>query len=399
VKLQRPAPLIGRSGVQVIVGDIVIGALALPLSALLRQGLVSALAGPTGELGAKELGSAALWITAFLSTVLWPLALRSVDSGYPSSRLPTRQLFIAAGTWLLAASGTIFLLDKNLESRALVLIATAIALLGSATIRRLLAGRVEVATATQTLIPDLGIAAETALTRGEPVAISIERLERGLPRPLVILDGGLLWIYPSVLSPAEQLVKRIFDLLFGTLLVVLTSPIMLIIAGAILVKNGRPIIFTDARAGQFGAPIRVHKFRTMRVGAETERAELWKESAISGPAFKLQSDPRVTPIGRILRKYSLDELPQFFDVIAGRMSLIGPRPAGLDELQRYENQHRIRLTVRPGVSGLWQVRRRIDDNFEERVADDLEYIARWSIGLDLEIIARTIKVVIAGRGI
>jgi lipopolysaccharide/colanic/teichoic acid biosynthesis glycosyltransferase len=137
----------------------------------------------------------------------------------------------------------------------------------------------------------------------------------------------------------------------------------------------------------------------MRVGAESERAELWKKSAISGPAFKLQSDPRVTALGRILRKYSLDELPQFIDVITGRMSLVGPRPAGLDELQRYENQHRIRLTVRPGVSGLWQVRRRIDDNFEERVADDLEYIARWSIGLDLEIILRTIKVVLAGRGI
>lgn len=399
MKQQRSAPLIGRSGVQMIAGDIVIGALALPASALLREGLVAALAGPGGGGGPKELGSTALWAAALLSTVLWPLALRSVDSGYPSSRLPARQLIIAAGTWLLAASGTIFLLDKSLESRALVLIATAIALLASAALRRLLAGRVEVTTATQTLIPDLGVAAETALTRGEPVAISIERLERGLPRPLVILDGGLLWIYPSVLSPAEQLVKRLFDLLFGTLLLILASPLMLLITVALLIKDGRPIIFTDARAGQFGKPIRIHKFRTMRVGAESERAELWKESAISGPAFKLQSDPRVTALGRILRKYSLDELPQFVDVITGRMSLVGPRPAGLDELQRYENQHRIRLTVRPGVSGLWQVRRRIDDNFEERVADDLEYIARWSIGLDLEIILRTIKVVLAGRGI
>ena len=100
-----------------------------------------------------------------------------------------------------------------------------------------------------------------------------------------------------------------------------------------------------------------------------------------------------------MRKYSLDELPQLFDVLAGRMSLIGPRPAGLDELARYEDRHRLRLTVRPGITGLWQVRRRIDDDFEHRMADDLEYIRTWSPLLDLKIAARTIVVVLSGRGV
>jgi lipopolysaccharide/colanic/teichoic acid biosynthesis glycosyltransferase len=137
----------------------------------------------------------------------------------------------------------------------------------------------------------------------------------------------------------------------------------------------------------------------MRSGAEQQRAELWAQSSTEGPAFKLANDPRVTRLGRVLRRFSLDELPQLFDVVAGRMSLVGPRPAGLDELARYEDRHRLRLTVRPGVTGLWQVRRRLDDNFEQRMSDDLEYIQRWSIVFDLIIVLRTIRVVLAGRGV
>ncbi|MGA1355020.1 MAG: sugar transferase, partial [Candidatus Limnocylindrus sp.] len=115
--------------------------------------------------------------------------------------------------------------------------------------------------------------------------------------------------------------------------------------------------------------------------------------------FKIAADPRVTPLGRILRKFSLDELPQLWDVLRGRLSLVGPRPAGLDELERYEDRHRLRLTVRPRVTGLWQVRRRMDDDFEQRISDDLEYIQRWSIAFDIEVILRTIRVVLSGRGV
>jgi lipopolysaccharide/colanic/teichoic acid biosynthesis glycosyltransferase len=175
--------------------------------------------------------------------------------------------------------------------------------------------------------------------------------------------------------------------------------VLLIVALLILVRDGRPIFYTDKRAGLFGRPFNVRKFRTMRQGADAERAQLWEQSETKGPAFKIVADPRVTPLGRILRRFSLDELPQLFDVLTGRMSLVGPRPAGLDEVAQYEDRHRLRLTVRPGVTGLWQVRRRVDNDFEERISDDLEYIRRWSIVFDLEIVARTVRVVLSGRGV
>ena len=121
----------------------------------------------------------------------------------------------------------------------------------------------------------------------------------------------------------------------------------------------------------------------------------------SAGCLRLLAFERLTELalGLILRRFSLDELPQLFDVLTGRMSLVGPRPAGLDELSRYEDRHRLRLTVRPGVTGLWQVRRRMDESFEQRMSDDLEYIQRWSILLDLWIVLRTVRVVLAGRGV
>jgi lipopolysaccharide/colanic/teichoic acid biosynthesis glycosyltransferase len=174
---------------------------------------------------------------------------------------------------------------------------------------------------------------------------------------------------------------------------------MLVTAMAILLLEGRPIVYADQRAGLYGNPFTLRKFRTMREGAQAERAALWSANATKGPAFKLEEDPRVTPLGRFLRRFSLDELPQLLDVLVGRMSLIGPRPAGLDEVERYEPQHRIRLTVRPGLTGLWQVRRRVDADFEQRMSDDLEYIEHWSLLLDLEIALRTVPVVFQGRGV
>jgi lipopolysaccharide/colanic/teichoic acid biosynthesis glycosyltransferase len=213
------------------------------------------------------------------------------------------------------------------------------------------------------------------------------------------LEASHIWIYPSVLSPTERLIKRVLDVLLAVLLIGALSPVIFVTALLVLIKDGRPIFYSDERAGLFGRPFRVRKFRTMLSGADQQRAELWAQSSTEGPAFKLANDPRVTGLGRVLRRFSLDELPQLFDVVAGRMSLVGPRPAGLDELARYEDRHRLRLTVRPGVTGLWQVRRRLDDNFEQRMSDDLEYIQRWSIVFDLIIVLRTIRVVFAGRGV
>jgi len=391
--------MFGQQGVRIVGGDVLVGFLALPIAATARVWIGDAGGVGGGGIGTRELQSTALWITALISTILWPLALRALDAGYPSVRPRLRQLVLAAFTWLLAASGSIYLLDKNLESRALVVMASLIALLGSVAIRALRAHPSGNGRYPTTALPQLGRSVESALVRGEPVAISFERLGRALPRPATVLDNGVLWIYPSVLSPAEQLIKRLFDIFFSAFLILIAAPVMMITAAAILVIDGGPVIYSDERAGAFGRKIRIHKFRTMRVGAARERAALWKQSETRGPAFKLRNDPRVTPLGRILRKFSIDELPQLFDVLAGKMSLIGPRPAGRDELARYENRHRVRLTVRPGITGLWQVRRRFDDNFEQRMNDDLEYIARWSPALDLLIAVQTIKVVLSGRGV
>jgi lipopolysaccharide/colanic/teichoic acid biosynthesis glycosyltransferase len=394
------SPIVGRGGVQLVAADLIIGIAALPLAALVRE-----LLQPTGILiaapegGFQELERPALWFVAALSALLWPAALRAFDPGYPSAQLPLRRVLLAALIWLLAASGAIYLLDKALASRALVLLAALLVAFASGAVRLRWTRDTGSNPVPHAALPELSRDAEQALARGEPISISLERLQRALPRPTIILEGGRIWIYPSVLSPTERLVKRILDVVLASLLILVLSPVIVVTAAAVLIRDGRPIFYSDERAGLFGRPFRLRKFRTMRRGAEEERAALWSQSETAGPAFKVVGDPRITPLGRVLRRFSLDELPQLFDVIAGRMSLVGPRPAGLDELAQYEDRHRLRLTVRPGVTGLWQVRRRLDNSFEQRMDDDLEYIQRWSILLDLWIVLRTVRVVLAGRGV
>lgn len=394
------SPIVGRGGVQLVAADLIIGIAALPLAALVRELLQPtgiAIAAPEG--GFRELERPALWFVAALSALIWPAALRAFDPGYPSAQLPLRRVLLAALIWLLAASGAIYLLDKALASRALVLLAALLVALASGALRLRWMRDTGSSPVPHAALPELSRDAEQALARGEPISISLERLQRALPRPTIILEGGRIWIYPSVLSPTERLVKRVLDVVLASLLILVLSPVIVVTAAAVLIRDGRPIFYSDERAGLFGRPFRLRKFRTMRRGAEEERAALWSQSETAGPAFKVVGDPRITPFGRVLRRFSLDELPQLFDVIAGRMSLVGPRPAGLDELAQYEDRHRLRLTVRPGVTGLWQVRRRLDNSFEQRMDDDLEYIQRWSILLDLWIVLRTVRVVLAGRGV
>jgi lipopolysaccharide/colanic/teichoic acid biosynthesis glycosyltransferase len=394
------SPIVGRGGVQLVAADLIIGIAALPLAALVRELLQPtgiAIAAPEG--GFREIERPALWFVAALSALIWPAALRAFDPGYPSAQLPLRRVLLAALIWLLAASGAIYLLDKALASRALVLLAALLVALASGAVRLRWMRDTGSNPVPHAALPELSRDAEQALARGEPISISLERLQRALPRPTIILEGGRIWIYPSVLSPTERLVKRVLDVVLASLLILVLSPVIVVTAAAVLIRDGRPIFYSDERAGLFGRPFRLRKFRTMRRGAEEERAALWSQSETAGPAFKVVGDPRITPLGQVLRRFSLDELPQLFDVIAGRMSLVGPRPAGLDELAQYEDRHRLRLTVRPGVTGLWQVRRRLDNSFEQRMDDDLEYIQRWSILLDLWIVLRTVRVVLAGRGV
>jgi lipopolysaccharide/colanic/teichoic acid biosynthesis glycosyltransferase len=161
-----------------------------------------------------------------------------------------------------------------------------------------------------------------------------------------------------------------------------------------------PVLFRQQRAGLNGRPFQLLKFRSMRSGAETEQAGLAAKNEMTGPVFKISRDPRVTAVGRFLRRHSLDELPQLWNVLRGEMSLVGPRPLPVEEVKRFnDDAHRRRLSVRPGLTCLWQISGRNDiAQFEDWVRLDLAYIDQWSLWLDFKILLGTIPVVIFGRG-
>ncbi|HEU5396897.1 MAG TPA: sugar transferase, partial [Verrucomicrobiae bacterium] len=195
--------------------------------------------------------------------------------------------------------------------------------------------------------------------------------------------------------------KQVIDLLGGlTLLLLVGWWLFPLIAILIKISSPGPVFFKQQRSGQNGAPFTLYKFRTMVTNAEQFKHELAAMNEMTGPVFKVTNDPRVTRIGKWLRKYSLDEFPQVFNVLRGEMSLVGPRPLPVDEVKRFENlAHRRRLSVKPGLTCLWQIsgRNQISD-FKEWVRLDLEYIDNWSIWLDLKILFRTIPAVFAGTG-
>jgi len=213
--------------------------------------------------------------------------------------------------------------------------------------------------------------------------------------------GQPLLIYRTAPTISWELVaKRIMDVVGSFLLLVLGSPFILIIALLVRWTSPGPIIFWQNRSGLHGRPFRMYKFRSMVTNAEQARAELESMNEMSGPVFKVRNDPRITPLGRWLRRKSLDELPQLWNVLRGEMSLVGPRPLPLYETANFGDiSQRRRMSVRPGLTCLWQVRGRnkITD-FKDWVRLDLEYIDRWSLWLDIEILFRTVPVVLFGWG-
>lgn len=193
--------------------------------------------------------------------------------------------------------------------------------------------------------------------------------------------------------------KRVLDLVVSVAAVVLFSPIIVGTAMAIAVVDGFPVLFTQLRAGHGGSPFVIVKFRTMALGAEAMRSEMREMNEITGDAsFKLSDDPRVTRLGRVLRKLSLDELPQLWNVLRGEMSLVGPRPHPYDDVAGYAPWQFRRLAVKPGITGLWQVELRGDTNFDNWVRKDLEYIDRWSLWRDFILLVRTVRAVLRGTG-
>lgn len=192
--------------------------------------------------------------------------------------------------------------------------------------------------------------------------------------------------------------KRCLDVLVSGLLLLLLLPAFILIALAVRLSGKGPVLYRSVRVGQGGKRMAFLKFRTMHAGADRLKASLQELNEKSGPIFKLKEDPRVTPVGRFLRKYSLDELPQLVHVLLGDMTLVGPRPHLACEVERYRPEDWARLAVKPGLTCYWQVRGRSDLSFEEWVALDLEYIRDMSLLADLKLLAATPKAVLGGKG-
>lgn len=220
-----------------------------------------------------------------------------------------------------------------------------------------------------------------------------------------VLEVARLNGFPTIVYRATpyrytaMALKRGGDFVGALLLTLVTLPIMLAAALAVGLDSRGPVLFKQVRSGRSGRRFMLYKFRTMTCDAEKKKASLWNRNEMSGPVFKIKDDPRITAIGKFLRKYSIDELPQLFNVIAGDMSLVGPRPPLPSEVMGYEPWQRRKLSVRPGLTCLWQVNGRNAIDFNDWMRLDLEYIDSWSPALDLKILARTIPTVLKGSGV
>ncbi len=245
----------------------------------------------------------------------------------------------------------------------------------------------------------------------EPVFLQLEELGvvtrvavNFLPQSMSDLSFDELSDMPMLTfstAPRDELllfVRRCFDLTLSVWLLVLLSPILLAIALAIKVSSNGPVLFRQVRCGLHGRPFTFLKFRSMQLNAEALKSSLAEFNEMDGPAFKMTNDPRLTSIGGFLRRTSLDELPQLWNIFVGDMSFVGPRPSVVDEVRQYEPWQRRRLSMKPGLTCLWQVSGRSELTFEEWMRLDLEYIDNWSLWLDLKIAFLTIPAVLKGRG-
>jgi exopolysaccharide biosynthesis polyprenyl glycosylphosphotransferase len=208
----------------------------------------------------------------------------------------------------------------------------------------------------------------------------------------------LFTLRPPVFEGVDFAIKRTFDVIAATLLLLVLSPMLAAIALAIKLTSRGPVLYRSARPGMGGAPFDCLKFRTMREDAEHTQTELEELNEMDGALFKIRDDPRTTPVGRLLRRFSLDELPQLANVVRGDMSLVGPRPLPLRDFAKLEEWHKKRYLVLPGITGLWQVSGRAELDFDELVRLDFLYLERWSVALDLVILLKTVPAVLMRRG-
>jgi len=213
------------------------------------------------------------------------------------------------------------------------------------------------------------------------------------------LDGIPLITLEQTFDKEWQLfVKRVADIVISGLGIIVLSPLMLLMVILIRLTSRGPAIFAQKRVSLHGRTFMLYKFRSMVLGAEKDAKKFSPLNEMKGPVFKIKNDPRITPVGRFLRRSSIDELPQLFNVFVGRMSLVGPRPALPQEVAKYEPWQRRRLSMRPGIACLWQVYHRDETDFEKWMQSDLDYVDHWSLGLDFRILMKVILTVVTGKG-
>ena len=243
-------------------------------------------------------------------------------------------------------------------------------------------------------------ALEACTTVGVPASFALDIEPLGGVAPIVRREhaAAFLTFELSTKSPVALAFKHVFDVVAAAIILVLISPILLTASLAIAVTMGRPIFFVQKRAGLRGREFPLLKLRTMVKDAEARKQELAARNEMSGPVFKVTDDPRVTRLGKFLRKSSIDELPQLLNVLTGAMSLVGPRPLPVAEQEAIQGWHRRRLSVRPGITCLWQIGGRSEIDFEDWMKLDLRYVDEWSLGLDAKILLLTVPVVLIGRG-
>lgn len=239
------------------------------------------------------------------------------------------------------------------------------------------------------------------LEMGVTVHIHLDFSEHDLPNSSVEQLGECTVLTTSInTATAFQVVmKRGMDILGGLVGIAITGVLFLIFAPMIYIQSPGPVFFSQIRVGKNGRKFRIYKFRSMYMDAEERKKELMEQNKMNGLMFKMDDDPRVIPIGKFIRKYSIDEFPQFWNVLKGDMSLVGTRPPTVDEYEQYDPHHKVRLSIKPGLTGMWQVSGRSDiTDFEEVVRLDDQYIREWSIRLDIKILFLTVGAVLGSRG-
>ena len=248
--------------------------------------------------------------------------------------------------------------------------------------------------------PEMQEAVRVCERFGTPFALPASefRFQRATPAdPKAIRDGYVHYVTVRP-RPVQSALKRLFDIVVSSCVIALLLPLFLIVAVAIKLTSRGPVLFKQERVGLHGGRFHMLKFRSMVDRAEQMRAALEAKNEQTGPVFKMQRDPRITTVGRLIRKVSIDELPQFINVLRGEMAIVGPRPPLPSEVARYEPWQRRRLSVRPGITCVWQVSGRNEISFEQWMYLDMQYIDHWTLTKDLKLILMTLPAVVSGRG-